>query len=119
MMGCWQVLPELAHLEHTSGPDLWRLHPWLSREVHLLLRDGLEASERQSLCRALRTQLPPPFTNRAATASPPSTDDEDDGGSAGDLTRRYRQVDSHYNMQWATVGPHSSDGYSGLIPSLN
>lgn len=89
-----QVLPELAHLERTSGSELWRLHPWLSREVHLLLRDSLEASERQSLCRALRMQLPPPFTNRAAPASPPSTDDEDDGGSVSDMTRRYRQPSS-------------------------
>lgn len=89
-----QVLPELAHLERTGGPELWRLHPWLSREVHLLLRDSLEPSERHSLCRALHTQLPPLSTNRAAPASPPSTDDEDDGGSVSDMTRRYRQPSS-------------------------
>lgn len=89
-----QVLPELAHLERASGPELWRLHSWLGREVHLLLRDSLEPSERQSLCRALHTQLPPLSTNRAAPASPPSTDDEDDGGSVSDMTRRYRQPSS-------------------------
>ncbi|KAH6935345.1 hypothetical protein HPB50_005227 [Hyalomma asiaticum] len=83
-----------AHLERASGPELWRLHSWLGREVHLLLRDSLEPSERQSLCRALHAQLPPLSTNRAAPASPPSTDDEDDGGSVSDMTRRYRQPSS-------------------------
>ncbi|KAL1428826.1 hypothetical protein MTO96_002545 [Rhipicephalus appendiculatus] len=89
-----RVLPELAHLERTGGPELWRLHSWLGREVHLLLRDSLEPSERLSLCRALHSQLPPLSTSRAAPASPPSTDDEDDGGSVSDMTRRYRQPSS-------------------------
>ncbi|KAL3215886.1 hypothetical protein MRX96_033359 [Rhipicephalus microplus] len=89
-----QILPELARLERPGGTELWRLHSWLGREVHLLLHDSLEPSERQSLGRALNTQLAPLSTNRAAPASPPSTDDEDDGGSVSDMTRRYRQPSS-------------------------
>ncbi|KAH8025758.1 hypothetical protein HPB51_011089 [Rhipicephalus microplus] len=96
MMGCWQILPELARLERPGGTELWRLHSWLGREVHLLLHDSLEPSERQSLGRALNTQLAPLSTNRAAPASPPSTDDEDDGGSVSDMTRRYRQPSSRW-----------------------
>ncbi|KAH8019116.1 hypothetical protein HPB51_016754 [Rhipicephalus microplus] len=87
-----QVLPELAHLERTGGPEQWWLHSWLCREVHILLHDSLNPSERQNLCRALRTQSPPLSSNQAVPASPSSTDDEDDGGSVSDHgSRLYRQ----------------------------
>ncbi|XP_077559143.1 ankyrin repeat and LEM domain-containing protein 2 isoform X1 [Haemaphysalis longicornis] len=87
-----QVLQELGQLERgLSKGQLWRLHPWLAREVHALLQDSLELPERQNLCRALRTQL------QHWAPSPPSTDDEDEGGSdrgAADAAWRYRQPSS-------------------------
>lgn len=84
-----QVLQELGQLERSQGKSqLWRLHPWLGREVHLLLQDSLEVAERQGLLRTLHAQLP------HWVPSPPSTDDEDDSTEASDVGRRYRQPSS-------------------------
>ncbi|KAK8788717.1 hypothetical protein V5799_021507 [Amblyomma americanum] len=84
-----QVLHELGRLERSQGKgQLWQLHPWLAREVHLLLQDSLEAAEREGLLRVLRAHLP------HWAPSPPSTDDEDDGTEPSDAGRRYRQPSS-------------------------
>ncbi|KAH8033724.1 hypothetical protein HPB51_015713 [Rhipicephalus microplus] len=94
-----QVLPELAHLERTGGPELWRLHTWLCREVHLLLHDNLTPSERLSLCRALHTRSPPLFLNQGVPTSPSSSDDENDCVSVSDDgCQRYRQRSSRRSM---------------------